>query len=57
MDSSSSTSETNVFLIVFTSLFVSFGVCMYICSGKSNFKQEISTSARMSPECALNFDR
>ena len=43
MDSSTSTSETseNVFLLVFTSSFVSFGVFIYVCGEKTNFKQKI----------------
>ena len=43
MDSSTSASETseNVFLFVFISLCVSFGICIYACSMKSNFKQKI----------------
>ena len=46
MDSSTSTSETseNAFLFAFISSFVSFGVCIYVCSKKSNFKQKISTT-------------
>ena len=46
MDSSTSTSETseNAFLFAFISSFVSFGVSIYVCSKKSNFKQKISTT-------------
>ena len=42
MNSSTSTSETNenVFLLIFISSFVSFGVCIYVCSGKSNFNRK-----------------
>ena len=45
MDSSKSTSETseNVYLFVFISPFVSLGVFIYVCSGKLNFQQKIST--------------
>ena len=44
MDSLILTSEAseNISLFVFISSFVSFGVYIYICSGKSNFRQKIS---------------
>ena len=44
MDSSASTSERseNVFLVFIPSL-VSFGLCIYVCSGKSVLEQKIST--------------
>ena len=37
------TSETNrnIFLFGFISFFFFFGVCIYVCTRKSNFKQEI----------------
>ena len=31
------------FLFVFVSSFGYYGVCMYVCSGRSSFKQKIST--------------
>ena len=47
MDSSTSTSKTseNVFLFVFILSSVSFGVCFYVCSLITNFKEKISTRA------------
>ena len=47
MDSLTSTSKTseNVFLFIFILSPVSFGVCFYVCSLITNFKEKISTRA------------
>ena len=69
MDLSTSVSKTieNIFLFVFRSSFVSFEVCIYVCSGKSNSKQKYLLELikrrskihqrNMQRECGLNFDQ
>ena len=38
-----SLTSTFLFVFIYFSLFISFGVCIFVCSGKSNFKQKTST--------------
>ena len=69
MDLSTSASKTieNIFLFVFRSSFVSFEVCIYVSSGKSNSKQKYLLELikrrskihqrNMQRECGLNFDQ
>ena len=66
MNSSTSTTEAseNLFLLVFISLFVSSGVCIYACSGNQisnisirvNQKNIRSSSKEYVTRAALNFD-